>query len=112
MEFVILCIGRFSDMPNYPEFPEDKGPEVFDGKVLHSMDFSAMDNATATELIKGKKVAIVGSNKSAVDLAAQCADLNGKLSHSQIIYNSCQENKKGLFNLMAMNDQEQTIHAQ
>lgn len=77
VEFVILCIGRFSGVPNVPEFPPYGGPEIFGGKVLHSMDYSALDNASAVALVKGKNIAIIGSQKSAVDLAAQCADVNG-----------------------------------
>lgn len=37
-----------------------------------------MDNAEAVELIKGKKVAIVGAQKSALDVAALCANVNGE----------------------------------
>jgi dimethylaniline monooxygenase (N-oxide forming) len=42
------------------------------------MDFSAMDNADASKLIEGKKVAIIGAHKSAVDVAALCANVNGE----------------------------------
>lgn len=52
---MILCIGRYSDLPNTPDFPMNKGPEVFDGKVLHSMN-----DDLAAELINGKRVTVIG----------------------------------------------------
>jgi hypothetical protein len=82
-EFVVLCIGQFSGLPNIPEFLPNQGPEVFKGKVMHSEDFSALDNSTAAELIKTKRITIVGSHKTAVDIAAECANANGKKTFCQ-----------------------------
>ncbi|OWM72865.1 probable flavin-containing monooxygenase 1 [Punica granatum] len=76
-EFIILCIGRFSGLPNIPKLPPDQSIERFRGKVLNPMEYSALDDSAAAELIEGKRITIIGSGKSAVDIAAECADANG-----------------------------------
>lgn len=89
VEFVILCIGLYSGCPNIPDFPPDQGPEMFNGKVMHSMEYSAMDNLKALEFIKRKRITIIGSQKSALDIAAECANINGKKIFLQYPCNCC-----------------------
>lgn len=71
-----MCIGKYGDMPRRPTFAANKGQEVFHGKVLHSLDYSKLNKEAARSLLKGKKVAVVGYKKSAIDLCMECAEAN------------------------------------
>ncbi|XP_057516430.1 probable flavin-containing monooxygenase 1 [Amaranthus tricolor] len=76
VDFVILCVGKFTGLPNKPEFPIGKGPEVFEGKVLHAMEYAALDDESARDLVKGKHVIVVGFQKYALDIATECSIAN------------------------------------
>lgn len=76
-DFLILCVGRFG-VAKIPAFPHKGGPELFRGHVVHSADYSRMPHEDAAELIRGKRVVVVGAGKSGLDIAAQCAQANGE----------------------------------
>nr|CAB3496886.1 unnamed protein product [Digitaria exilis] len=75
-EFVVMCAGKYGDVPRMPVFPKGKGPEVFKGQVMHSLDYCKLNEEETVELMKGKKVVVVGYKKSAIDLALECAEAN------------------------------------
>ncbi|WJX28628.1 monooxygenase [Trifolium repens] len=75
-EFVVVCTGKYGDIPLMPTFPHNKGPEVFNGKVLHTIDYCKLDKEATSDLVKGKKVVVVGYKKSAIDLAMECTQAN------------------------------------
>ncbi|KAI3991470.1 hypothetical protein MKX01_016301 [Papaver californicum] len=77
----MVCIGRFSMIPNIPDFPTNKGPDAFvNGKVIRSMDYSAMDDSEANNFVKGKRVTVVGFQESALDIANECATANENIN--------------------------------
>ncbi|XAR56230.1 Flavin-containing monooxygenase [Bertholletia excelsa] len=86
VDFVFICVGKFSDAPNFPEFPPGEGPEVFNGKVMHCIDYFALDFEATKELVKGKQVTIVGFQKYALDIALECAEVNGPQNPCTILY--------------------------
>ncbi|KAL6607898.1 hypothetical protein ACP70R_040961 [Stipagrostis hirtigluma subsp. patula] len=77
-----------SGIRRIPKFPDSGGPTVFNGVTMHSMDFFELDRAKAAELIRGRKIIVVGSGKSALDITAECAKLNGENQPCTMIYRS------------------------
>ncbi|CAF2114623.1 unnamed protein product, partial [Brassica oleracea var. botrytis] len=133
-EFVVVCTGKYGDVPRIPTFPAKKGPEIFKGKMMHSMDYCnfgfgsvqivnvgtekypekvwvsfgsgsgsdssgnldnldiisyfgsvpvilprpncKLEKEEALDLLRGKKVAVIGFKKSAIDLALESALAN------------------------------------
>ncbi|KAI3714195.1 hypothetical protein L1987_72791 [Smallanthus sonchifolius] len=86
VDFVILSLGRFKDVPKLPDFALGKGPEVFRGQRIHSAEYSAMDHDKVEEFVKGKKVVVVGFGKTGLDIARECASANGPEHPCTILY--------------------------
>ncbi|KAI5060126.1 hypothetical protein GOP47_0024546 [Adiantum capillus-veneris] len=75
-EYLVMSVGHYGDVPKFPSFPESKGPAAFGGKVLHSLDYSKLDEGASKELLSAKRVVVVGSRKSALDLVMEAANCN------------------------------------
>ncbi|WCJ40000.1 flavin-dependent monooxygenase 1 [Euphorbia peplus] len=88
VDFVVLCLGKFSDVPNIPEFPDGEGPEAFKGEVIHAMHYMNMDNKSARNFVKGKKIMVVGLQKTAMEIAMECSAANGVEYPCRIVYRS------------------------
>lgn len=58
---VVVATGLYSDQPQIPAIP---GDDAFSGQILHSSDISDF------EMLRGKRVAVIGYGKSATDIAA------------------------------------------
>ncbi|CAO2817533.1 unnamed protein product [Amaranthus hypochondriacus] len=85
VDFVIICTGKYN-LPYVPEFPKNKGIDIFSGKVLHSMEYAALQDDEASKLITNQKVTVVGFQKSAVDLAAEIGRQNGEKHPCTVLY--------------------------
>ncbi|KAI5065127.1 hypothetical protein GOP47_0019822 [Adiantum capillus-veneris] len=75
-DFLVLCIGRYGDIPKLPAYPASKGPEIFQGKVLHSMEYAKLDDCAAKHLLQDKRVVVIGMMKSALDVAVEASNAN------------------------------------
>src|SRR4029434_1402273 len=59
LDFVVVCNGVFSE----PHVPRFEGQELFRGVIVHSSRLSE------PEIVRGKRVVVVGAGKSALDCA-------------------------------------------
>eukprot|EP00850_Spirogloea_muscicola_P015321 SM000116S24242 [mRNA] locus=s116:256897:260516:- [translate_table: standard] len=75
-DFVVMCCGCFGDVPKLPSFEPGKGPQVFQGTTLHSAQYSELDKAGTEKLLHGKKVVVVGYQKTSIDVAIEAAEIN------------------------------------
>ncbi|MCO5602424.1 hypothetical protein L7F22_056556 [Adiantum nelumboides] len=75
-DFLVLCIGRYGDIPKLPTYPPSKGPEIFQGKVLHSMEYAKLDDWAARDMLQDKRVVVIGMMKSALDVAMEASNAN------------------------------------
>ncbi|XP_071715162.1 probable flavin-containing monooxygenase 1 [Rutidosis leptorrhynchoides] len=75
-EFLMVCSGKYGDVPLIPKFPTIKDQKVFKGTVMHSQDYSKLNVEESIRLLKGKKVVVVGYKKSAIDLVLESVEAN------------------------------------
>eukprot|EP00850_Spirogloea_muscicola_P004918 SM000022S07132 [mRNA] locus=s22:171569:175215:+ [translate_table: standard] len=81
-DFAVMCCGCFGDVPKLPCFEPGKGPEVFQGTTLHSAQYSELDKAGTEKLLHGKKVVVVGYQKTSIDVAIEAAEVNRDVAHA------------------------------
>lgn len=62
-DFVVVCNGVFS----VPHVPQIEGQERFEGSLIHSSEM------VDREMLRGKRVVVVGAGKSALDCASVAA---------------------------------------
>ncbi|XP_078444512.1 flavin-dependent monooxygenase 1 isoform X2 [Wolffia australiana] len=82
-EFLVMCLGKYGDVPRMPAYPYNGGPEVFQGKAMHTLDYCKLDEEGTRQLMKGKRVVIIGYKKSAIDMATECAEANRESSEGE-----------------------------
>ncbi|GJU47970.1 endoribonuclease Dicer homolog 3a isoform X1 [Tanacetum coccineum] len=65
-----LISGRFKDIPNIPKFPDEKGPEIFREKAIHSMVLEAITTLKCNESFSMERLELLGD--SVLKFAVSC----------------------------------------
>lgn len=68
-DLLVICTGLFSNIPYMPQFA---GEETFNGRIIHISEFTTRD------IVKNKKVVVVGFGKSASDAALEASKVASK----------------------------------
>jgi cation diffusion facilitator CzcD-associated flavoprotein CzcO len=71
-DYAILAAGQYTDGKNNPQFP---GIDRFSGRIITERDVTSLD------IFKGKRVAVVGYGKSALDMATLAAEQGAQVHH-------------------------------
>lgn len=70
--YAILAVGQYTDGKNKPTYP---GQEQFKGQVITERDITSLD------MFAGKRVAVVGYGKSALDMTVLAAEQGAQVHH-------------------------------
>jgi len=71
-EYAVLAAGQYTDGKNIPTFLDQ---EQFRGKIITERDVTALD------IFNGKRVAVLGYGKSALDMATLAAERSAQVHH-------------------------------
>lgn len=71
-DYAVLSIGQYTEGKHRPRFP---GEELFNGDIITERDVHSHD------IFDGKRVAVVGFGKSAVDMAAFAVERAARVDH-------------------------------
>ncbi|KAF5934799.1 hypothetical protein HYC85_025928 [Camellia sinensis] len=75
VDFVILCVGRFSRVPNIPEFPPGKGPQ---GRSYTPWTMLPWIIRLLKNWSEESCVTVVGLQKLALDITMEYSTANGE----------------------------------
>ncbi|KAL5788982.1 hypothetical protein ACOSP7_005931 [Xanthoceras sorbifolium] len=88
VDFVILCVGRFSDVPNIPKFPLKKGPKAFSwqGDTFNGLCGHGLPKCC--QLCQREASYCRWFRKSALDIAMEYSVANGLENPCRVLYQS------------------------
>ncbi|KAK9462729.1 FAD/NAD(P)-binding domain-protein [Lipomyces oligophaga] len=84
-QFFLPCIG-FAAKKFIPDWP---GFESFKGTVVHSTDWPADDVSKGMDILKGKKVAVIGTGSTGVQIIQESGQVSDELTVFQRTPNLC-----------------------
>ena len=55
-EFLVVCIGKYGDVPKIPEFPRNKGPEIFKARSCIPLITANFKRKRLHNYLKGRRL--------------------------------------------------------